>query len=135
LLRWINLSWCYNITDHALFTISNCKCIESVFLWSCERVTDIGVMEIAKLPKLKQLELPEFSQISDAALVALSLQSEHIEILRLAHLSKISDIGIKKLGNLKLLRKLIVRECPNVTATGIADLHAEIPACEILFQT
>lgn len=135
LLRWVNLNWCYNITDHALFTMSKCKRIESVFLWSCERVTDGGVMEIAKLPKLKQLELPEFSQISDAALVAISLQSEHIEVLRLAKLSKISDDGIKELGNLKLLRKVIVRECPNVTKSGISDLQTAIPACEILFQT
>jgi hypothetical protein len=108
--------------------------LETLSLWSCEKITDTGVEAISRLPRMRHLELPEFADITDAGLKALAANSLNLEQLRLDHLASISDEGIGALARLRRLAKLTIESCERVTSAAIVALRHQLPDCRIIFS-
>jgi hypothetical protein len=134
-LRRLSLHGCYDITDQGLVALARSQSLEKLILWACEKLTDRGIESLAKLPTLRHLELPEFALISDVGLMALSDNAANLEMLRLDHLSAISDDGIRSLAQLKHLVRLLVQDCQQITASAIEALGMALPSCQIVFTS
>jgi F-box/leucine-rich repeat protein 14 len=132
-LRSLSLNWCYQVSDVGVSALASSQSLEALTLWSCEKVTDRGVEALATLATLRRLELPDFAVITDVGLMALSSGASQIEMLRLDHLSRISDQGIRSLAGLKGLSCLLIKDCVQVSKAAVEDLQTALPACEVVF--
>ena len=56
-----------------------------------------------------------------------------MDMLRLDHISAISDEGVRSLVDFKHRVQLVVQDCRQVTEAAIAVLRAALPSCEIVF--
>ncbi len=54
------------ITDRSLHTLASLPSLERVELWQCAGVTDAGIAELARLPRLRELILDGLPQVTSA---------------------------------------------------------------------
>lgn len=141
------------ITDAGLKDVAKLQQLSALNLRSCGQITDVGIKELTKLQKLTSLDL-RGSRITDAGikelthlkqLTSLNLYGLQItdagikELAKLQQLSllglsenKITDTGLKELAKLQKLSKLNLKDCRQITDTGVAELQKALPKCKIL---
>jgi hypothetical protein len=83
---------------------------------------------LAHLPHLESLRLYA-TGITDDGLANLA-NFDRLKWLVLRQ-TAISDAGLERLTGFDKLASLNVLDCPAITAAGVADLHAKLPACKI----
>lgn len=99
-LESLNLSGCYNVTDHGL-----------AHAFSFE------------LPNLKVLDLSLCKQVTDQSLGRIAQHLKNLEILELGGCSQISNTGLLLIAwGLKKLKKLNLRSCWLITDQGVGHL-------------
>jgi hypothetical protein len=125
---WIDYG---DITDAGLAKIAACKNLTSVGFYKCPKITDDGVIQLAKLPALRQLLLSNNDQLTRRVvkpLCALTdldrLELDEIKLtaddvaevsrlpkLEVLGLSKtgVDDEGARHLGQMKLLKSLVIQ--------------------------
>nr|XP_043636401.1 F-box protein At3g58530-like isoform X2 [Erigeron canadensis] len=100
-LRFLDLCGAQNLSDEGLFSIAKCKDIHTLNLTWCVRVTDVGVIAIAKgCTSLEYLSLFGIVGVTDKCLVALS---EHCSN-SITTLDVNGCIGIKKRSHEELVQ-------------------------------
>ena len=92
------------------------------------QVTDAGLAELAKMPRLRRLQLQE-TNVTDAGLANIKTLPD-LEVLNLYD-THLDDAGLAALASSKKLRRLYVWRTA-VTDAGEAKLRARLPKLEIL---
>jgi Leucine-rich repeat (LRR) protein len=131
------------ITDKSLAVLAEVGRFRSIDLRGSSQITDAGVAQLCRLKQLKVLRLGG-SQITDATLqairgfaslgsltmddasitdVGISELPARLEEIQLSRCSGVSDEGLQRLGELKHLRRLSVRDMP-ITGGGLKPLSA-----------
>lgn len=97
-LFYLNLYGIFNITDRALISLTQCPCLSTLQLQDCSKITDVGVMGIAKAcHKLCELDISSCVQISDSSLICMVENCFHIQNVYLHGCVGTSSIGRRKL--------------------------------------
>jgi hypothetical protein len=100
-LTFLNLSWCYNVTDEGVRAVlRSCTALKSLNITACN-VTDEGLRAVSSLPALTTLNLAG---------------------------SKVTDAGVRALSSLPALTFLDLRYCFKVTAAGVQALRSTTAA-------
>lgn len=99
-LESLNLSGCYNVTDHGLTQAFNFE-----------------------LPNLKILDLSLCKQVTDASLRCIVSNLKNLELLELSGCCNITNNSLMLIAwGLKKLKRLNLRSCWNITDLGISHL-------------
>lgn len=107
-LKFLDLCGAQNLSDEGLFCISKCKNLVSLNLTWCVRVTDKGVISIAKgCTSLEFLSLFGIIGVTDKCLVALSKSCSD----KITTLDVNGCIGIKKRSREELLQLFPYLKC------------------------
>ncbi|GKE50252.1 leucine-rich repeat, cysteine-containing subtype protein [Tanacetum coccineum] len=129
-LEKLDLDGCCLITDLGLEYLTNGKlkhCLETLYLNSCDRITDNGIIHLKKLASLRTLWLSRCgANITDYGVVALC-ELPNLEILHLDFLINITDISLLEIGR-KCFKMLVLslEGCEKITSVGLhafSDLH------------
>jgi Leucine Rich repeat len=128
--------WDAAISDTGLEELSSIELpnLECLGLGNCDRITDAGLVHVAKMRSITSLHLPSCPRITDAGLLHL-LSMNKLTALTLEDCSGITDIGLRHLegkANWQLIR---LGGCPNITPTGVAQLRAALPNTKIDLRT
>lgn len=127
-LRTLKLTGSHkNITDLAISALRPFRHLQELDLSSCERLTDIGVAELAThLTNIRNLNLSDCF-VTDAGCNSLSRGCPHLETLSVEYCSRVTDQSICCLKNLKNLRKLYGFGS-GITKSGASELRHSIGA-------
>ncbi|GJT46134.1 leucine-rich repeat, cysteine-containing subtype protein [Tanacetum coccineum] len=122
-LEKLDLQGCYMISNLGLEYLANGKlkhCLETLYLNSCDRITDNGIIHLKKLASLRTLGLSRCgANITDYGVVALC-ELPNLEILHLDFLINITDISLLEIGR-KCLNLLWINlsGCQTITSVGL----------------
>ena len=117
-----------DITDGGLKDIGRMTNLSNLFLDGTD-ITDAGLKEISGLTNLTFLKLTN-TKITDDGLTEIG-GFTNLRRLILDD-TNITDIGLNELVNLPLLRELEIRNNPNITDNGIAELKQSLPKLKIV---
>jgi len=104
------------------------KHLRHLSLASCCHVSDTPLFHLDRCPHLTSLDISYCQQISDLGLFGISEKARRLRVLNMSgchHL--ISDLGLQRLANLKLLSWLSLAFCEEVTDYGIDALLSGTP--------
>lgn len=143
LLKSLDFSQLTLSEQSALLKIIQKKTLQELSLVNCESLTD-DLLKKCKLDHLKSIDLRGCTKITDSAIEYLAKHATELEVLNLANLTNIKEVGSKnkpiKFANLKnlnlagcsklkklfidapLLNYLNVTDCPGITQETIEDL-------------
>ena len=152
-LTSLNLSFCANISDSGMKSLSKISSLRTLNLRSCDNISDIGVGYLAEgCVSLQSLDL-SFCRVTDAAmnhiasglfnlrslsLVQCRITDEGVakicktladlHFLNIGQCSLVSDLGLSHIGaRLGQLRGIDLYGCVEVTQTGLASLKMGCP--------
>ena len=120
-LSYLDLSFCFQLTDVALRRIAQCQSLSWLSLTGCDLITDEGINTIASHVPIRHLELPGGARIGDASLRQLA-DCKTLEALTIRELKNVTDVGLRLLGSSNNLRHVTIIGCPSVTNKGLEQL-------------
>lgn len=91
------------------------------------RITDAGMMELAKLKQLEELRIGY--DISDLGVNALAGPSE-LKVLSLFNSTRVTDGSIKTLSSLTSLRELDLNRT-KISVKGKSEIRKSLPGCKV----
>jgi Leucine Rich repeat len=104
--------------------------LETLKLGWCDKITDAGLDEVARLKRLTHLLLPACPNITDAGLPKLN-ESKSLKYLDLRGCPEITADGIQQLAAKQDWQEIHLGGCPKITAQGVARLQAALPNARV----
>jgi Leucine-rich repeat (LRR) protein len=120
-LHTLDLSYCDKITDVGLKELAKLTNLHTLDLSYCDEITDVGVKELAKLTNLHTLDLSYCDKITDVGVRELA-KLTNLHTLDLHQCNKITDFGLKELAKLTNLHTLDLSYCDKITDVGVREL-------------
>lgn len=78
-LEMINVSYCENITDSSLISLSNCTKLNTLESRGCPLITSIGMKAIAtRCKQLTKLDIKKCLNVNDSAMIPLAHFSQNL---------------------------------------------------------
>ncbi|KAJ7297284.1 hypothetical protein O6H91_Y016500 [Diphasiastrum complanatum] len=123
-LRVLNLSYCMNITDRAMQSISLLGELEQLELRGCALISSAGISYVAAgCTRLVKLEIKRCTGIDDDGVLAISQFCVNLRKINLSYCA-VTNAGLKSIGKMNYIEKLklvhvqivILNEC-NIAAT------------------
>ena len=130
-LRELNLTLNHQLTDDVFNHLRSMVSIRSLVLSWCRQISRKGLAQLPRLPQLENLYLSGLDSLDDDALTLLC-RMQTLRILDLSECRHISDKATEILGTNKGLRMVNLKGCPNITPSGLNELRAALPRCQIL---
>ena len=129
LLQHLNISHCGQVNDTVLFSLDQCPHLTSLDVSYCRQISDLGLFGISKVAR--QLQILNLSgchrHISDLGV----RQLVHLHMLKwlsLAYCEEVTDFGIEGLvAGTKYLETLSLRGCYRTTDKAITVVSSELP--------
>lgn len=79
ILEMINISYCENITDSALISLSNCCKLNTLESRGCPLITSSGIKSIAvRCKQLAKLDIKKCLNVNDAGMIPLAHFSQNL---------------------------------------------------------
>jgi hypothetical protein len=112
------------VTDRGIESLATCRTLEELSL-ETTNITDPGVAELPKLIRLRNLKLSS-TELTDAAIDSL-VKIKSLEGLDITHCSRLTDQGVRRLGELSKLRFLAIPEAPQISTDTVVELSKRVP--------
>jgi hypothetical protein len=117
------------LTDAQLLQVCDLPMLRNLPLGGCSITDDRLKVVVSRARGIRRLDL-RGSPITDAGLPSLA-SLHHLTVLCLDG-TAISDAGLWQLRRLQKLDFLYIRNCPNLTEAGVAQLDKALPGCVIV---
>ncbi|EEF35723.1 F-box/LRR-repeat protein 3 [Ricinus communis] len=125
-LEMINMSYCRDITDSSLISLSKCKKLNTFESRGCPLITSLGLAAIAVgCKQITKLDIKKCHSIDDAGMLPLALFSQNLRQINLSY-SSITDVGLLSLASISCLQNMTVLHLKGLTPSGLA---AALLAC------
>lgn len=125
-LEMINFSYCENITDSSLISLSKCSKLNTLETRGCPLITSFGLAAIAVgCKKLSKLDIKKCHNINDAGMLPLAHFSQNLRQINLSY-SSVTDVGLLSLASISCLQSLTILHLNGLTPGG---LGAAMLAC------
>ncbi len=121
-LRSLWLQSCDSLTENSLNGVAECVGLRDLRLVACP-VSDANLAQIAKLSALGGLVIQKAPTLTDAGIAEIAKLSE-LTNLMLKDVPQLSDAGVAPLSRLSRLRFLAINGCPRLTKKGLAPFAA-----------
>ncbi|CAN1276870.1 F-box/LRR-repeat protein 3 [Linum perenne] len=125
-LEMINMSYCKDITDSSLISLSKCLRLNTFESRGCSLITSLGLAAIAVgCRQLSKLDVKKCHSIDDAGMLPLAHFSQGLRQIILSYTS-VTDVGLLSLASISCLQSITVLHLSGLTAGG---LTAALLAC------
>lgn len=115
------LSLNYSQELRSLARLGQCRQLKSLSLVNNYEL-DLGTLaKSAVLPRLTELEITDENSLIDDQLAQVVVPFPHLQSLRLAAQTSLTDRGLSSLAGCSELRELSIWNCPSVTGAFLAD--------------
>ncbi|CAA7033378.1 unnamed protein product [Microthlaspi erraticum] len=119
-LETINISYCKDITDKSLLSLSRCSLLQTFESRGCPNITSQGLAAIAVLCKgLTKLDLKKCPHINDSGLLTLAHFSQSLKQINLSE-TAVSDVGLVSLANIGCMQSIAVVNSSGLSPSGVA---------------
>ncbi|KAJ6750436.1 hypothetical protein OIU85_001014 [Salix viminalis] len=125
-LEMINMSYCIDITDRSLLSLSKCSRLNTFESRGCPLITSLGLAAIAVgCRQLIKLDIKKCHNIGDAAMLPLAHFSQNLRQITVSY-SSVTDLGLLALASISCLQSMTVLHLKGLTPSGLA---AAVLAC------
>ncbi|KAB5520175.1 hypothetical protein DKX38_024494 [Salix brachista] len=125
-LEMINMSYCIDITDRSLISLSKCSRLNTFESRGCPLITSLGLAAIAVgCRQLIKLDIKKCHNIGDAAMLPLAHFSQNLRQITVSY-SSVTDLGLLALASISCLQSMTVLHLKGLTPSGLA---AAVLAC------
>ncbi|KAI3441434.1 uncharacterized protein J3R85_002345 [Psidium guajava] len=125
-LQMINVSYCNDITDTSLMSLSKCKRLNTLEIRGCPLITSLGLAAIAvRCRQLNKLDIKKCCNIDDAGMIPLAHFSQNLRQINLSYTS-VTDVGLLSLASISCLQSITILHLNGLTPSGLA---AALLAC------
>ncbi|XP_065853494.1 F-box/LRR-repeat protein 3 [Euphorbia lathyris] len=125
-LETINMSYCKDVTDKSLISLSKCARLNTIESRGCPLITSLGLAAIAVgCKQLYKLDIKKCHNIDDAGMLPLAHFSQNLRQINLSY-SSVTDVGLLSLASISCLQNLTVLHLKGLTPGG---LGAALLAC------
>ncbi|KAJ6299803.1 hypothetical protein OIU76_020734 [Salix suchowensis] len=125
-LEMINMSYCVDITDRSLLSLSKCSRLNTFESRGCPLITSLGLAAIAVgCRQLIKLDIKKCHNIGDAAMLPLAHFSQNLRQITVSY-SSVTDLGLLALASISCLQSMTVLHLKGLTPSGLA---AAVLAC------
>ncbi|XBH69046.1 hypothetical protein VPH35_097043 [Triticum aestivum] len=119
MLESINLSYCTEITDVSLASLSKCAKLNTLEIRGCPSVSSAGLSEIAiGCRLLAELDVKKCFAINDVGMLFLSQFSHSLRQINLSYCS-VTDIGLLSLSSICGLQNMTIVHLAGITPNGL----------------
>ncbi|KAM0061321.1 putative leucine-rich repeat domain superfamily, F-box-like domain superfamily [Helianthus debilis subsp. tardiflorus] len=119
-LEMINISYCENITDSSLISLSNCCKLNTLESRGCPLITSSGLKSIAiRCKQLTKLDIKKCLNVNDSGMIPLAHFSQNLRQINLSY-SSVTDVGLLYLASLGCLQSLTILHMDGLTPSGLA---------------
>ncbi|KAJ8898931.1 hypothetical protein K2173_008425 [Erythroxylum novogranatense] len=119
-LQSINISYCNDITDSSLISLSKCPSLTTFESRGCPLLTSLGLAAIAVgCKQLNKLDIKKCHDIDDAAMLPLAHFCQNLRQINLSYTS-VTDVGLLSLACLSCLQSLTILHLKGLTLNGLA---------------
>lgn len=116
-LEELDLSDCNLVTDEGLEQLARFPRLRLLLLGGCEQVTDVSMAVIADLPDLEYLDLRDLPLLTDEGLAALA-SARSLRQVVLCGASEITTGGVRRLAHAPRIELIDVTGCPRVSGAS-----------------
>lgn len=125
-LETVNVSYCNDITDASLMSLSKCKRLKTLEIRGCPLITSLGLAAIAvHCRQLSKLDIKKCCNIDDAGMIPLAHFSQNLRQINLSYTS-VTDVGLLSLASISCLQSMTILHLKGLTPCGLA---AALLAC------
>ncbi|KAL6998477.1 hypothetical protein U1Q18_008604 [Sarracenia purpurea var. burkii] len=125
-LEMINISYCKNITDSSLISLSQCSKLNSLESRGCPLITSSGLAAIAVgCKQLTKLDIKKCYNINDAGMIPLVHFSQNLRQINLSY-SSVTGFGLLSLSSISCLQSMVIIHLERLSASALA---AALLAC------
>ncbi|KAJ4830695.1 hypothetical protein Tsubulata_028412 [Turnera subulata] len=125
-LEMINMSYCIDISDSSLLSLSKCSRLKTFESRGCPLITSLGLAAIAVgCKQLSKLDIKKCQNIDDAGMLPLAHFSQNLRQITLSY-SSVTDVGLLSLASISCLQSMTVLHLKGLTPNGLA---AALLAC------
>ena len=127
MLKYLDLSWCRNLTSRCLINwVSFPKNLSSILLNHCELIDDNGITCLSICcTHLRVIEVEGCKKLTDKSLIAISENCRTLKILNLNCIENITDNGIHAVCiNCVALNVLELKDGKCITAQGFENISS-----------
>lgn len=118
-LEMINVSYCENITDSSLISLSSCSKLNTLESRGCPLITSLGLKAIAiRCKQLTKLDIKKCHNIDDSGMIPLAHFSQNLKQINLSY-SSVTDVGLLYLASLGCLQSMTILHMDGLTPTGL----------------
>ncbi|ERM95580.1 F-box/LRR-repeat protein 3 [Amborella trichopoda] len=119
-LEMINMSYCTEITNCSLISLSKCQRLNVLEIRGCQHISSIGLSAIASgCRHLTKLDVKKCFSVDDSGIVPLARSSHNLRQMNLSYCS-ITDVGLLALASISCLQNMTVLHLRGVSANGLA---------------
>ncbi len=130
-LKRLDLSLAHQITDDGLIQLGNLTALEQLKV-NHGQFTEAGLQTLLNLRKLKSVDLDHL-ELSDAGLARMADSWDELERLAISG-KDVSDMGLQVVRQFPRLQFLLLRNCTQLTPSGVATLKQAMPRCRIMIS-
>lgn len=132
LLRSLDISDCYRITDEELHLILKaCPNIEELTLHNCKELSDAGLKPLSKQATIQRLNLAR-TVVENETVIELAFRCHNLQQLDISYCEKISERAIwEVVKHGRALHKLVIHHC-NLPIKVLAELQQRYPRLQII---
>ncbi|KAF8006055.1 hypothetical protein BT93_K0370 [Corymbia citriodora subsp. variegata] len=125
-LATVNVSYCSDITDASLMSLSKCRRLNTLEIRGCPLITSLGLAAIAvRCRQLSKLDVKKCCNIDDAGMIPLAHFSQNLRQINLSYTS-VTDVGLLSLASISCLQSMTILHLKGLTPSGLA---AALLAC------
>jgi len=95
--------------------------LRHIALCDCKQLTDIGIVQLAKAPRLETINLLRCEKITDVSVKALSMVTS-LKTMILERCTLLTDDGLSNLSDLSNLQHLNLMDCTRYTDTALLHI-------------
>eukprot|EP00241_Pyramimonas_parkeae_P001252 CAMPEP_0114251070 /NCGR_PEP_ID=MMETSP0058-20121206/15063_1 /TAXON_ID=36894 /ORGANISM="Pyramimonas parkeae, CCMP726" /LENGTH=589 /DNA_ID=CAMNT_0001364825 /DNA_START=116 /DNA_END=1885 /DNA_ORIENTATION=- len=121
-LQELGLKMCWQVTANGTAALSCMSSLHALDLSGCESLDDAAVSNLSGLCSLERLSLWGCHEVSDASIAALGRSLTQLRALNLAWVPLITDAAVISLRRLRLLEKLDLTCCQNISDASLMHL-------------
>ncbi|CAH2074649.1 unnamed protein product [Thlaspi arvense] len=119
-LETINISYCKDITDKSLVSLSKCSLLQTFESRGCPNITSQGLAAIAvRCKRLAKLDLKKCPYINDSGLLTLAHFSQSLKQISVSE-TAVTEVGLVSLANIRCLQNIAVVNGSGLSPSGVA---------------
>ncbi|KAG5552865.1 hypothetical protein RHGRI_010839 [Rhododendron griersonianum] len=128
-LEMINTSYCQDITNSSLISLSKCSKLNTLESRGCSLITSLGIMAIAAgCKQLIKLDIKKCCNVDDTGMIPLAHFSQNLRQINLSY-SSVTEVGLLSLAGISCLQSMNILHLKRLTPSGLA---AALLACGAL---